>query len=73
VPDGTAGRSRAGSRSQSFTFPLALRPRSRHDIDATALSLARTLPHGYHGTTYPDVPWQPKHAFHAVADYYAQN
>jgi hypothetical protein len=48
-------------------------PDPGHDIVATSLSLVRTLPHGHHGTTYPDVPWEPKQAFHAVADYYAQN
>ncbi len=24
-----------------------------------------------HGTTYPDMPWEPKESFHAVAEYYA--
>lgn len=24
-----------------------------------------------HGTTYLDMPWEPKEAFKAVADYYA--
>jgi hypothetical protein len=57
----------------SFSFPLA--PCSedpRHDLDATALSIVRALPHGQHGTTYPDVGWEPKEAFHAVARYYRQ-
>ena len=25
---------------------------------------------GKHGTTYPDMPWEPKESFKAVADYY---
>jgi hypothetical protein len=57
----------------SFSFPLA--PYSEdpsHDLDATALSIVRTLPRGQHGTTYPDVGWEPKEAFHAVARYYPQ-
>jgi hypothetical protein len=57
----------------SFSFPLA--PYSedpRHDLDATALSIVRALPPGQHGTTYPDVGWEPKQAFHAVARYYRQ-
>lgn len=57
----------------SFSFPLA--PYSEdpgHDLDATALSIVRTLPPGKHGTTYPDVGWEPKEAFHAVARYYRQ-
>jgi len=28
---------------------------------------------GGHGTTYPDMPWEPKEAFRAVADYYAKD
>jgi hypothetical protein len=55
----------------SFSFPLA--PYSedpRHDLDATALSIVRTLPRAQHGTTYPDVGWESKEAFHAVARYY---
>jgi hypothetical protein len=57
----------------SFSFPLA--PYSEdpgHDLDATALSIVRTLPRGQHGTTYPDAGWEPKEAFHAIARYYPQ-
>ena len=42
-----------------------------YDLDMSALSLVKTLQHG-HGSTYPDVPWEPKEAFHAVAAYYAK-
>jgi len=28
---------------------------------------------GKHGTTYPDMPWEPKESFKAVADYYANH
>ena len=28
---------------------------------------------GKHGSTYPDMPWEPKEAFKAVADYYANH
>jgi hypothetical protein len=44
----------------------------RHDLDASALSIVRTLPRGQHGTTYPDVGWEPKEAFRAVAAYYGE-
>jgi hypothetical protein len=57
----------------NFSFPIM--PYSedpRHDLDATALSIVRALPRGQHGTTYPDVGWEPKEAFHAVARYYRQ-
>ncbi len=26
-----------------------------------------------HGLTYPDMPWEPKKAFKAVADYFAKH
>jgi hypothetical protein len=41
----------------------------RYDLDMSALSLVKTYA-GRHGTTYPDMPWEPKEAFRAVADYY---
>ena len=62
-----------GAFVMSFSFPLA--PYSedpRHDLDATALSIVRTLPRGHRGTTYPDVGWEPKAAFHAIARHYRQ-
>ena len=56
----------------SFSFPLATYDDDpRHDLDATALSLVRALPPNRRGTAYPDMGWEPKQAFHAVADYYA--
>ena len=42
----------------------------RHDLDMTATSLVKTYACG-HGTTYPDLPWEPKQAFGAVASFYA--
>ena len=42
----------------------------RHDLDMTATSLVKTYPRG-RGTTYPDLPWEPKQAFSAVASFYA--
>jgi hypothetical protein len=60
----------AGIYIMSFTFPLApYDPDPHHDIDPTSLSLVRTLPRGEHGTSYPDLAWEPKDAFHAVAAY----
>jgi hypothetical protein len=56
----------------SFSFPIAVYdPDPRRDHDATALSLVRTLPRGQRGTTYPDMSWEPKQAFRAVAGFYA--
>ncbi|MGH3258828.1 MAG: hypothetical protein ACRDOU_26095 [Streptosporangiaceae bacterium] len=44
----------------------------RHDLDITSTSLVKTYPRG-HGTTYPDLPWEPQQAFTAVASFYATN
>jgi hypothetical protein len=63
-----------GAFVMCFSFTLA--PSSddqRHDIDATSLSIVRSLPHGQRGTTYPDMAWEPKQAFHAIASYYASH
>jgi hypothetical protein len=57
----------------SFSFPLApYSPDPARDLDATALSLVATLPRGQRGATYPDVAWEPKQAFHALARYCSQ-
>jgi len=42
------------------------------DIDSKALAKF-TGEIGKHGATYPDMPWEPKEAFNAVADYYAKH
>jgi hypothetical protein len=53
-----------------FAEPLS--PRSedpRYDLDMSALGLV-AMQVDEHGTTYPDIAWEPKRAFHAVADFY---
>jgi len=42
----------------------------RHDLDMTSTALVKTCERG-HGSTYPDLPWEPKPAFGAVASFYA--
>jgi hypothetical protein len=44
----------------------------RFDLDMNSYSLVKSYDHGQHGKTYPDMPWEPKESFHAVADYYAK-
>ncbi len=41
-----------------------------YDLDMSALSLVKTYT-DRHGTTYPDMSWEPKQSFTAVANYYA--
>jgi hypothetical protein len=42
----------------------------RFDLDMAAASLVKSYSRG-HGTTYPDMTWEPKESFRAVADFYA--
>jgi hypothetical protein len=60
-----------GAYIMSFSFPLSPHdPDPRHDLDAAALALVRSLRRGQHGTAYRDMAWEPKEAFHAVAERY---
>jgi hypothetical protein len=42
----------------------------RHDLDLASYGLVATLAAGT-GTAYPDMAWEPKRSFHALADAYA--
>ena len=42
------------------------------DPDAASYSLVKSIV-GRKGTAYPDMPWEPKESFNAVADYYKRN
>lgn len=56
-----------------FTFVSPTSPYNedaRYDLDMASYSLVKSYV-GRHGTTYPDMPWEPKESFKAVADYYA--
>lgn len=62
-----------GAFVSSFSDPLAtFSENPRYDLDMSALSLVKTYA-GQHGTTYPDMPWEPKAAFTAVAEYYGRH
>lgn len=45
----------------------------KYDLDMASTSLVKTYSRGKHGATYPDMPWEPKESFMAVADYFAKN
>lgn len=56
------------------TFVDSISPYSdepHYDLDMSALSLVKTHERG-HGATYPEMPWDPKDSFRAVADYYSR-
>jgi hypothetical protein len=59
-----------GAFVATFTEPaMTYSENPRYDLDTSAMSLVKTYSTG-HGTTYPDMTWEPKTAFRAVASYY---
>ena len=59
-----------------FTFVFPNNPYNenpQHDLDMASYSLVKSYEGGKHGTTYPDMPWEPKASFAAVAKYYADH
>jgi len=57
-----------------FTFvspTLTYSADPRYDLDMPSYSLVKSYA-DEHGTAYPDMPWEPKEAFKAVADYFAK-
>ncbi|MGD0171904.1 MAG: hypothetical protein ABSB81_07250 [Halobacteriota archaeon] len=56
-----------------FTFISLINPYNdnpRYDLDKASTSLVKSCGGGKPGTTYPDMPWEPKESFRAVAEYY---
>lgn len=55
----------------TFVEPLSTySPEPRHDLDMGALSLVKSYATG-RGATYPDMPWEPKASFRAVAGFFS--
>jgi hypothetical protein len=52
----------------SRIFPYNDNP--KYDLDMGNYSLVKSYVNGKHGTTYPDMAWEPKESFKAVANYY---
>jgi hypothetical protein len=79
---GTPSVSRASRSTRSTGDETAMTMRLRADVRKVVLAAAteeagrrgdrRLAPwdRDRHGTTYPDMPWEPKQAFRAVADHY---
>jgi hypothetical protein len=51
-------------------YDLADRSPSHEDFDKASAGLVRVLDEGHRGRRYPDMPWEPKAAFAALAEYY---
>jgi hypothetical protein len=45
----------------------------RYDMDMDSMSLVKSLPGGRHGMAYPDLTWEPKMAFAAVAEHFGNH
>ncbi len=57
-----------------FTFVYPTNPyneKPQYDLDMASYSLVKSYVNR-RGTTYPDMTWEPKESFFAVADYYAK-
>jgi hypothetical protein len=56
----------------NFVFPLNPQGKDpKHDLDTDSFSLVKSYSGGRRGSAYPDMTWDPKLSFYAVADYYA--
>jgi len=61
-----------GAFMDTFIFPMSPYSETpKFDLDRTSSSLVKYLGKGKHGTTYPDMTWEPKETFTAVAQYYS--
>jgi hypothetical protein len=62
-----------GAFVHTFAEPIMTYSKDpRYDLDRSGMALVKTYASG-HGTTYPDMIWEPKPAFRAVAGYYARD
>jgi hypothetical protein len=62
----------AGALLSTFVTPAAYTDDdARCDLDMDSMSLVKSLPGGRHGMVYPDMRWEPKEAFAAVARHFA--
>ena len=58
-----------------FTFVAPTSPHNenaKYDLDMAIYSLVKSFANKY-GITYPDMTWEPKESFSAVAEYYAKH
>jgi hypothetical protein len=57
-----------------FTFVMPTLPHDEnplYDFDKASYCLVKSYAQGKHGTSYPEMTWEPKQSFRAVAKYYA--
>lgn len=62
----------SGAFMDSFILPIyPYSETPKYDLDRASSNLVKYFDNGRHGTTYPDMMWEPKEAFRAVAQYYS--
>ncbi len=62
----------AGALLATFATPDSLTNQDpRYDLDMDSMSLVKSLPRGQRGEVYPDMVWEPKASFFAVAHHFA--
>jgi hypothetical protein len=62
-----------GAFVMTFVSPIATYDQNpRYDLDMAGFSLVKSFAGDRKGTTYPDMPWEPKASFRAVAAYFAR-
>ncbi len=72
--DELEGSGVAGCLLSTFVTPEAHTDKDpRHDIDMDSMSLVKILPGRRHGRVYPDMTWEPKELFTAVARHFADH
>ena len=60
-----------GAFVMTFVEPLnAYDEVPRYDLDMNSFALVRSYAGSKHGVTYPEMSWEPKESFKAVADFY---
>jgi hypothetical protein len=59
------------SQFESQITPFSENP--KFDLDMASSSLVKYFEGGRQGSTYPDMPWEPKESFRAVSEYYGKH
>jgi hypothetical protein len=63
-----------GAFVYTFVAPtLPYNDNPRYDLDMASYALVKSYADDKHGVTYPDMTWEPKESFKAVADYFAKH
>jgi hypothetical protein len=62
-----------GAFVYTFVFPNnPYNENPRNDLDMASYSLVKSYEGGKHGVTYPNMTWEPKESFNAIANYYGK-